>query len=364
MKETNIYIHVPFCVQRCTYCTFKSVKYNPTLAAEYVSAIIDEIRERKDEINGALARTIYIGGGTPSVMSGGQLTKIINEVKKYATVDKNTEFTVEVNPESVSPEKMFVYGAMGVNRVSIGMQSSNNAELKLSNRPHTNEDFLKAIKAIRYAKIKNLSIDCLIGLQGSTKETAIASVKQAIKMRPKHISVYALNCEENCILYSLVKNNRVKLPSDDDVAGILENVNKLLKSRGYIHYEISNYAKRGYESKHNLNYWAGKDYIGFGCGAVSCYKGVRSECVSEVEEYCKNKFKYKTEEITPEIKAEEVIMLGLRTNKGISLDLLNDEKKAYANMLVENKYAVIKNNQLILTEKGFNLSNKIIATLM
>jgi len=364
MRTSSIYIHVPFCKQRCTYCSFKSVKYDLKMASNYVTAITKEIRNRKDEINGTFVTSLYIGGGTPSVFSGGQLTRIINELKKFATIDENTEFTVEVNPESVTPEKMYVYKVMGVNRISIGMQSSNNNVLRLANRPHTNDQFLQAIKAIKSAGIKNISIDCLIGLQGASKKEALKSVKQAIRQKPKHISAYALNCDENCIMYSLVKNNKIKLMTDDEVADVLEAVNKLLKSRGYIHYEISNYAKRGYYSKHNLNYWAGGDYVGFGCGAVTCKDNKRIECISEVSEYCLGKVKYKEEIITDKIRTEEKIMLGLRTNQGCDLDLINKDNLDYVKMLVERKFAVIKNNKLILTERGFNMSNWIISTVM
>jgi len=334
------------------------------MAADYVTAIIKEIRARKNEINGSMAKTVYIGGGTPSILSGGQLTRIVNEIKKYASIDENTEFTVEVNPESVTPEKMYVYKAMGVNRISIGMQSSNNNVLKLSNRPHTNEQFLNAIKAIKSVKLKNLSIDCLIGLQGSSKEEAIKSVKQALKQKPKHISVYALNCDENCLMYSLVKNNKIKIMEDDEVAKVLEIINSLLKRKGFIHYEISNFAKKGFESQHNINYWYGEEYIGFGCGAVTYRNNTRSECISEVDEYCKGKVKYKEEDVNDKIKLEEKIMHGLRTIYGVDLTLIDDNKKDYIQTLVKHKFAIIKNNKLILTEKGFNLSNQIISVLM
>ncbi len=375
MKKIGIYVHFPFCVAKCKYCNFNSYAGKNDLQQEYLRALVSEIQgyaNKSLEVD-----TIFMGGGTPSLMLDGAVSTILSAIRSSFSVDPDAEITIESNPNSITLSKVREWKEAGINRVSVGLQSSSNNLLKLIGRVHTKDDYIKAIDIIKSVGITNINTDCLIGLPRQKLSDVKYTLRLVNKLGSQHISVYSLILEEDTELYRLVNSGALKLPKEAKTLGMYNYALKYLREQGFTRYEVSNFAKSNMECKHNMHTWKMHEYLGFGAGAHGYYRGERYSNIPSIEGYIEaiNQGKKPTENveiISSEEVREETIMLGLRTLDGINLseyksdlgvDLLETKKKEI-DFLLENKLIEIENNHLRATDLGFTVLNKIILELV
>ena len=314
----GVYIHIPFCQRKCAYCAFSSFVSSKEEQERYVDSLIEEIKEfrkKKTEEKYRNIDTIYIGGGTPSLLSKNLLKRIIDCLKENFIWEKGLEFSIEANPCSLTEEKLAFYKQQGINRLSVGVQSLEDEKLKTIGRLHSSKQAIDCIEiASKY--FENLNCDMLIGLPKMEEENFLSQIEYLSSSKVKHISAYMLQVEEGTPLYQIVKERPLFLPEDDDSVDVYEKMAKLLQENGFERYEVSNFAKKGYECKHNLKYWTGEEYIGFGLSAHSYINGVRFANSKKFDDYYNRKLALK-ENLENNQLIEEHIMLGLRCNKGI-----------------------------------------------
>ena len=322
---SGIYIHVPFCKSKCTYCDFASFPKETGKAESYFACLYRELKGRALTVKDKTFDTVYIGGGTPSVVPASYIAGALKQVKNCFKLSDNPEITIEINPGTVDEEKIKAYKAAGVNRFSVGLQTGFDEQLKRLNRVHTAKDFLLCANML---KGENVSADILIGLHGQTAEQVRKTAELAIAGGVSHISVYALTPEVGTPIYTDYLNG--ELLSDDEVADIYDDIRAFLKEKGFNRYEVSNFAKAGFESKHNLNYWRRGEYLGVGVSASSFINGRRFTNVYSIDEYvnaviCNRAPEISSEEITGEDARFESVMLALRTEEGLNVKKFNAE---------------------------------------
>lgn len=356
-----IYIHVPFCRSFCTYCDFYSeIACRGRDAGQiqwYADSICAEIGERTEEIRNTLSTdTLYIGGGTPSVLPLEVLGRIVKAVNNAIGKDRYEEFTVEVNPDDICEDYVRGLVQIGVNRISMGVQSFDDGILKWMNRRHNASKALEAVDAIRNAGIQNLSLDLIFGIEHLTDSTLEATLEQIISLRPQHVSAYQLSIEPGSELSRLVQEGRYHEAPDEQCARQYYIICRALAAAGYRHYEISNWALPGYEARHNSAYWTRQPYVGLGPGAHSFDGSRRSWNSQNLEAWTSE-----SETLGPEEASEEQIMLGLRTADGISAASLVEEKvqKAIAAGLLE-----LHGDKVRIPEDKFFVSDGIISDLI
>ena len=374
MKQIGAYIHIPFCRHKCYYCDFLSFENKEKYENEYVKSLTNEIKNFKEKNKNIEFDTIFFGGGTPSYIDSDNIRIILEELTSRTDKSKIEEITIEVNPGTFLKEKMAEYKQMGINRLSIGLQSTNNDILKEIGRIHSYEDFLTTYKTAREIGFDNINIDLMIGLPNQTFTDIKSEVDEIIRLQPNHISVYSLILEDNTKLEKMVSKGILKLPNDELERNMYWYVKRTLENHGYSHYEISNFAKSGYESKHNLNCWNQKEYIGFGLGAHSYIDDVRFSNIVKFEKYIENIRQNEFDknininEIQDKtIKENEFMLLGLRKIEGVSirefkskfdispLTLFRNE----LNQLLEDGLIRIHNGRVLLTNRGIDLANII-----
>ena len=380
MKKIGLYIHIPFCKRKCYYCDFVSYCNKDNLIEEYIKYLKQELREVAKEMEfnfkyndgeKIVVDTIYIGGGTPSYIDCNYIVDIMNEIYKNYNLDLK-EVTIEVNPKTVNAEKLKAYKKAGINRLSIGMQETNDEILKKIGRIHTYSDFLHTYKTARDVGFENINIDVMIGLPGQSIRNVEETINKVIELNPEHISLYSLILEENTKLYELVKNKEITLETDEIERRMYHSARKNLNRNGYKQYEISNFSKKGYESKHNLNCWNQNEYIGFGVASHSYTDNIRYSNIESIEQYIENYKQNKQEnniifheKQNKKSKMMEYIMLNLRKIKGINIcefkkvfkdDVMNifGEK---ISKLHNQKLIKISRSNIALTIKGLDLAN-------
>lgn len=375
MKELGIYIHIPFCKQKCSYCDFTSFANKEEHIKKYIKCLIKEIENvSMAEKNSYVVNTIYIGGGTPSFIDSKYIIEILEKIKDKFKLKENAEITIEVNPGTVNEKKLRDYIEAGINRISIGLQSTNNEILKQIGRIHTYEEFLNTYNLARKVGFKNINVDLMLALPNQTLEDINESLQNVISIQPEHISVYSLILEEGTILEKLVNQNKVQLPSEDEERKMYWQVKNALEQNGYIHYEISNFSKKGFESKHNTNCWEQGEYLGFGLSAHSYIYSKRFCNTNDIEQYIKNiennNFKNNIEicEIqNEEDKKKEYMLLGLRKVEGINIQEFKNKfidnpiylYRKELEKLVKEDLLEIDLNQIKLTNKGLDLANLV-----
>ena len=377
MKELGIYIHIPFCVSKCNYCNFTSYTGVDNLKDDYVKAIIQEILAFSSDARNYIITSIYIGGGTPSCMGEGVIPSILKVIFDNYNVSKVCEISTETNPNSITIEKAKEWKKCGINRVSIGLQSSNNNLLKIINRPHKKSDYLNAIKILKKVGFKNINTDIMIGLPHQTLQDVKDTINLVLKTRIPHISAYSLILEEDTPLFKMVQSGDLSLPSEDLVLEMYDYVKNILSNHKIYRYEVSNFAKKKHECLHNLNCWNMVEYVGFGVGANGFINNIRYGNVLEIEKYIYNinnniSVKDFSENQTQEDLYDEYIMLKLRTSEGIDLDKIQKEfninllgiKKNEIDLFIKHSLIKIENNFLSATDKGFKVLNQIIIDLV
>ncbi|MDR1217700.1 MAG: radical SAM family heme chaperone HemW [Oscillospiraceae bacterium] len=373
-KKLGVYVHIPFCASRCAYCGFYSTAGRDKLMPDYQYALLRHIREYAPQLDGYIVDSVYFGGGTPSYYGSGRLVSLFNALKKHGHVLRSAEVTAEVNPDSITKEDVQALYRAGFNRLSVGVQSANDSVLKSLGRRH---DFARAEEAVRDAReagFKNISIDLIYGLPSQKRDDWADTLSRALALKPEHISCYGLTIEEGTQLY--VFKDSPFLPSDDEQADMYLYTVETLSRFGYKQYEVSNFARRGFESVHNLKYWLGGEYLGFGAAAHSFIGGRRYGIVSDLERYSEGILYDKSiietsEELSDFEKAGEYLMLRLRTVYGISeseyYEIYHCDMDRILSRLryfESNGWAERHDDNWRFTPTGFLLSNTLIGQVL
>lgn len=366
-EELGIYIHIPFCKQKCYYCDFISFANKETQMDQYIEALKREIENydfRKYNVT-----TIYIGGGTPSYLESKKIVELLSKLKEKIISFENIEITIEINPGTAAEQKLQDYKDIGINRISIGLQTTNDKLLKQIGRIHKYEDFLKTYELAKKVGFENINIDLMLGLPNQTIEDLKQSLEQIKLLKPNHISVYSLIVEEGTKLAKLIDDGKLNLPDEELERQMYWYVKNTLELSRYNHYEISNFAIKGKESKHNMNCWKQKQYIGLGLAAHSYLAGKRYSNTEVMEEYLENIEKNrKIQEIqAKEDMEKEFMMIGLRMLEGVSISNFKEkfgENPLYIfrkklNKLVEQDLLEVDLDNIKLTNKGLDLANLV-----
>ena len=368
MKEIGIYIHIPFCIKKCEYCDFVSYCNKKEYVPQYINALKKEI---KNNINKEYKiTTIYIGGGTPSSIEENYIADIIETIKLNMNDEdlknfENIEVTIEVNPGTVNKEKLQVYKKIGINRLSIGLQETHNELIKSIGRIHTYEEFIKTYNLARKIGFNNINVDLMIALPNQTIQDIKENLEKITKLNPEHISVYSLILEEGTPFYNKYNENKIKLPDEELERNMYWYVKNTLENNGYMHYEISNFSKKGFESKHNMNCWNQEEYLGFGVAAHSYNNRIRYSNTNSIEEYIKGSNKITHEKQTLEDMQKEYMLLGLRKREGINIQKFKNKFaqnpififREQLSKLVDEELIIVDGNEIKLTNKGLDLAN-------
>jgi len=377
-KSLGIYVHIPFCLSKCAYCDFYSCRpKNMSAVEDYVSALCRHIRMYSDLTEEYTADTVYIGGGTPTVLPEESLTDLIRCINDTFHPAQGCEFTVEANPSDVTEKTLAAIRTAGANRLSMGLQSALDSELKLLGRRHTAEDFEKTFMAARRSGFDNISLDLMFGIPDQTGESFARTLGYAVSVSPEHISVYDLKIEPSTLFGKRTESYR--FPDEDAEADMYENAVASLSDAGYRQYEISNFAKPGFESRHNLKYWKLDEYLGFGPGAHSLFRGSRFSIVKNTGKYIEavnggsdEPVIAGREECTEESLMGEYIMLGLRLADGISTDDFKarfgrDFTEMYRDRILKYEksgFMKVSGKNVSLTPRGMFVSNYILTDIL
>ena len=382
-KNVGLYIHIPFCKQKCQYCDFNSYAGRENLIETYMKWVEFELKgvgegNRVDYENNLddliVVKSIYIGGGTPSFIDSKYIERIMKIVKECYTIDSNAEITIEVNPGTVSKKKLETYLNSGINRISIGLQSTHNEILSKLGRVHSYEEFLYTYNLARKVGFKNINVDLMLGLPNQSLNDLQESITEVVNLEPEHISVYSLIIENGTPFCEKLEKQEIALPSDELERAMYWETKRKLEKAGYTHYEISNFAKPGFECKHNLSCWNQEEYIGIGVSAHSYTNNVRYSNIDSIEDYIRNyengneidNFVFH-EKQNKESKMKEFMMLGLRKINGICIrDFKNKfgENPIYLykkelEKLVNEELLEIDGDIIKLTDKGIDLANLV-----
>ena len=366
-KELGVYIHIPFCAKKCIYCDFISFENKLDLQGQYVEKLLEEINNEKDLFKDYKITTIYIGGGTPSIINEDLIGKILSMIDR----ESDAEITIELNPGTVTKQKLINYKNFGINRLSIGLQSTKNEILKQIGRIHNYEKFLESYKYAEDVGYDNINVDLMIGIPNQSIQDIKDSINKIVNLKPAHISVYSLIIEPNTPLENMVDKNILKLPSDEDERMQYSYVKNSLELKGYKHYEISNFAIDGKYSKHNMNCWEQKEYIGFGVSAHSYINKKRFSNTESLNEYLSEdykKIKILQEVQNIEDKQKEYMLLGLRKIDGIKISKFKEKFngqnpiflfKKELDKLVKQELLQVDLDNIKLTRKGLDLANLV-----
>ncbi len=382
MKELLLYVHIPFCVQKCAYCDFLSFPEEGALRHAYVQRLIEEIETLSPAYAAYQVATVIFGGGTPTVLEGYALERIMTAIFKSFKVSATAEISMECNPGTLTKAKAAALHAMGVNRLSLGLQSAKDAELKALGRIHTWQQFLESFDAARKAGFSNINVDLMSALPGQTVASWEGTLKKVLALRPEHISAYSLIIEENTPFFHRYGEDLRRreageqpllLPSEEEERQMYALTKSLLEKRGYAQYEISNYARPGFACWHNTGYWIGTDYLGLGLGASSLIDNVRFVNTADLQQYLNEPFARQEE--TPRSRQEameEFFFLGLRLTEGVSRKDFENRfgvavEAVYGTRLQELEAAGLlacAEGKIRLTQRGVDVSNRVFAALL
>ena len=377
IKPLGIYVHIPFCQRKCNYCDFYSV-CDLKQSDRYIDALIKQFEDYSGAADRYCVDTVYIGGGTPSILKKKQIKRLFSALKKNFSIAEDAEITCEVNPVSASKKMLKALKKQGVNRLSIGVQSADNTLLKKLGRLHTWEDAVSTVETARKLKFQNISVDCMYALPGQSKEIFFDTLEKIVALGTEHISLYSLKVEKNTPFYEI--KDSLDLPDEDSEIDMYFGAIDFLVKHGFHQYEISNFAKDSYECRHNLKYWNCEEYLGLGAAAASHYGNSRFTLVRDIKTYCDCVLGGTDEGlICEEYDAPinecvgDYVMLKLRTNSGINVSEFNtrfrgyDFEKLFGERLtpfVEKGLVEKSENVYYLNRKGFYVSNYILSTIL
>ena len=372
MKPLAIYIHVPFCVRKCAYCDFASFAGRQDVWKKYFDALLGEMDSWKDKLRTCEVRSVFFGGGTPSLVPAEYIASVMARLKSHALFAPDCEITLEANPGTLTPEKLAVYRSAGINRLSIGVQSFDAGLLKSLGRIHSPEEAEAAVLMAKEAGFDNISIDLMYALPGQTMSQWLDTLKKAVSLPLKHISAYSLIVEEGTEMHRRVEAREVSIPDDDSVNEMQRMAVDFLGRNGFARYEISNYARPGFESRHNITYWEVGDYLGFGSAAHSLADNERFANPPELERYLAGERMLDRQRRCEADRKEEHIMLETRMTRGLDLAAWKQnfgedfaEKHAHAVRKLENYGLIeIENGFLRLTTMGLELQDSVVLELL
>lgn len=368
MKSIGVYIHIPFCKRKCYYCDFVSFANKENIFKDYVEALLKEIENAN--LEKYKIKTVYIGGGTPSILDSEDIGKILDTIRR--NLEENAEITIEVNPGTVTENKLKEYISFGINRISIGLQSSSDKLLKEIGRIHNFKEFLNTYELAKKAGFKNINVDLILGLPSQTLEAIKDTLDKVIFLNPTHISIYSLILEEGTKLEEMINNKELEMIDEDLERNMYWETKRILEENGFKHYEISNFAKPGYESKHNLDCWKQKEYIGFGVAAHSYLESTRYSNIENIEKYIENinngKFANNiiiNEKQNLESMQKEYMLIGLRKIEGVSIREYKNKfgenpifiYKTELDKLIGQNLIEIDEDNIRLTYKGLDFAN-------
>ena len=379
-RPLSIYVHIPFCARKCLYCDFLSAPADEQTKEKYVRCLTEEIRQNSTAFGAYEVQTVFFGGGTPSVLPAENIGDILKEIRQDFVLNLEAEITIEVNPGSADLKKLRTYRDMGINRLSIGLQSAIDEELKALGRIHSAEDFFETYNNAVKSGFNNINVDLMSAIPGQTIESYRETLKKVLSLNPppKHISAYSLIIEEGTPFYE----NTPPLPDEDTDRELYKITNDILKVAGYHRYEISNYAMEGYECRHNKVYWKRGEYLGFGIGAASLIKNVRFSNIRDISEYMEtldySKIRTDGQELSVEEQMEEFMFLGLRLIRGI---LFREFEENFGKSVEEVYPGVIgklkeqgllteicdeqgNRTGICLTQFGLDVSNRVMAEFL
>lgn len=376
MDKISLYIHIPFCAQKCLYCDFPSFARKDHLRKAYIEALNKEIISLREKHNNLEINTIFIGGGTPSVLEANELECLLKEVAKL-NMAKDIEYSMECNPGNLTEEKLEVMKKYGVNRISMGLQAKQDNLLKGLGRIHNYKTFKENFLLAKKVGFNNINVDLMFGLPNQSLNEWEDTLREIISLEPAHISAYSLIIEEGTAFYNLYENDKLKLPTEEEERKMYHLAKKFLEENGFNQYEISNYAKEGKECRHNLAYWNMDNWIGVGSAAASYINGKRIKNISSVEEYI-NSIKDKGEAVEEIINnsknddMEEFMFMGLRKINGIDENEfknrfsmnINDVYGEILNKYIGEGLLIRESGRIFLSEKGIEISNVIMADFL
>lgn len=377
MKKLALYVHIPFCKQKCFYCDFNSFAGKEVYIEKYIEALKKEIENNNHLKNEYEVSTIYIGGGTPSHIDSKYIGEILTTIYSNYNVIKDAEITIEINPGTVNKDKLQSYYNFGINRISFGLQSTNDEILKNIGRIHSYKEFIENFNLAREIGFNNISVDLIFGLPNQDLAIWNQTVEDIIKLNPEHISAYSLKVEDGTVFGKLNNEGKLALPTEEIEREMYYALKRKLKENGYNQYEISNFSKESFESKHNIAYWERQDYLGVGSNSASCIKNVRFSNEEKIEKYIEliNKNEsplvYK-EELDEEQIFIEKIILGLRMLKGINeKEILENQSEDRIKNFIKNKEHLLKiglieekRDIIRLTDRGLDLANQVFIKFM
>lgn len=379
-KELELYIHIPFCVKKCSYCDFLSAPATEQTKEAYMAALFAEIGGRAKDYKERIVTSIFIGGGTPSLLSGDSIRQLMEHIREGFTLAPDAEITMEVNPGTVTAEKLTAFYGAGINRLSIGMQSAQEQELKILGRIHDFDGFCQVYREAVEAGFTNINVDVMSGLPGQTLASYKDTLEKVLRLEPmpQHISAYSLIVEEGTPFAAMADRGELPLPEEDTERAMYEETIEVLAGYGFHRYEISNYALDGYECRHNVGYWIRRDYLGFGIGAASLIGNVRFQNGRDLNAYMAHPLACREEQqsLTTQEQMEETMFLGLRLIRGVSYP---EFARCYGQTLEEVYGEVIARNvadglltvredetgrRLMLTGRGLDVSNYVMAQFL
>ena len=379
-KELELYVHIPFCVKKCSYCDFLSAPATEQTKEAYMAALFAEIGGRAKDYKDRIVTSVFIGGGTPSLLSGDSIRQLMEHIREGFSLASDVEITMEVNPGTVTAEKLTAFYAAGINRLSIGMQSAQEQELKILGRIHDFDGFCQVYREAVEAGFTNINVDVMSGLPGQTLASYKDTLEKVLRLEPmpQHISAYSLIVEEGTPFAAMADRGELPLPEEDTERAMYEETIEVLAGYGFHRYEISNYALDGYECRHNVGYWIRRDYLGFGIGAASLIDNVRFQNGRDLNAYLAHPLACREEQqsLTTQEQMEETMFLGLRLIRGVSYP---EFARCYGQTLEEVYGKVIARNvadglltvredetgrQLMLTGRGLDVSNYVMAQFL
>ena len=375
----ELYIHIPFCARKCAYCDFLSFPQTKEIMQQYVEKLIQEIRWAGKQYQDRQISSVFIGGGTPSMLEAEQMAAIMRAVRDSLYIEETAEISIEANPGTVTEEKLCTYKAAGINRISFGLQSADTKELQLLGRIHTYEEFLESYQMARACGFDNINVDLMSALPGQTVESWEETLIRVAKLEPEHISAYSLIVEEGTPFYEKYGEERGEgiLPDEDSEREMYHRTKAILKDMGYERYEISNYAKPGKECRHNIGYWTGIPYLGLGLGASSYVDGCRFCNNSDLETYLTEEpgRRFDEQVLTERDQQEEYFFVGLRMARGVSIKQFKERfgvsaEEVYPGLLEKlvreggAEFSDTDRDFYRLTDFGMDVSNYIMAQFL
>ena len=378
MKKLGIYVHIPFCKRKCNYCDFYSVKWNEKSENKYIDAVINEIKNYKNTLDEKYyVNTIYFGGGTPTIINPDNLRRIIEKLRIAFEIDENAEISMEANPNTLTPENLKAYKEIGINRLSIGIQSLNDDILYKIGRIHNSQEALEAIDRAKQFGFENINADVMFNIPGQTITDIETTLSKVIEKNVRHISFYSLKLEKGTPMYDMEKSSKIIMPEEDEEREMYYAGRNVMKDNNLFQYEISNFAVKGYECKHNLKYWNQEEYIGIGPAAHSFLNSVRYSNPSDLNLYCQNSEANVFERNIQEVMNQkdlifEYIMLRLRLTEGLnmvdfkskfSIDF-NETYSKQIDHLTKNNLLEYSGDFVKLTNYGMDISNYVFEKFM